>query len=288
MEVDQISFHCRPHSDWSQSRCWETAMENWNFLIWERQFWLCHRCCQSRLDFFESWIPPHMLSFSSHWKWSESLSVVSDSLRLHGLYSSWNSPGQSTGEGSLSLLQGIFPTQGMNPGLPHCRQILYQLSHQGSPRILEWVAYSFSSRSFQPRNGTGVSCIAGRFCISWTTREALALISPLWIRRGYIHIPDENTESERRRDLPAATPLIHVQSQLTLRSVPLWSHLIALGNTTSPRESQSTGPEVRKPGFWSWLCYTWAVWLRALHCTSLGLRSLTVNWKDLTTLWDSF
>ena len=61
------------------------------------------------------------------------------------------------------LLQGIFPTQGSNPGLPHCRQILYQLSHKGSPRTLEWVAYPFSSGSSQPRNLTGVSCIAGRF-----------------------------------------------------------------------------------------------------------------------------
>ena len=50
-----------------------------------------------------------------------------------------NSPGQNTGVGSLSLLQGIFPTQGWNPGLLHCRQVLYQLSHQGSPGILEWV-----------------------------------------------------------------------------------------------------------------------------------------------------
>ena len=49
--------------------------------------------------------------------------------------------------GSLSLLQGIFPTQGSNPGLPHCRQILYQLSHRGNPRILEWVAYPFSRGS---------------------------------------------------------------------------------------------------------------------------------------------
>jgi len=54
--------------------------------------------------------------------------------------------------GSLSLLQGIFPTQGSNPGLLHCRQILYQLSHKGSPRTLEWVAYLFSSVSFQPGN----------------------------------------------------------------------------------------------------------------------------------------
>ena len=56
------------------------------------------------------------------------------------LYSPWNSPGWNTGVGSFSLLQGIFPTQGSNPGLLRCRRILYQLSHQGSPRILEWVA----------------------------------------------------------------------------------------------------------------------------------------------------
>ena len=71
---------------------------------------------------------------------SESCSVMSNSLQPYGLYSPWNSPGQNTEEGSYSLLQGIFPTQGSNPGLPHCRQILYQLSHQGSPRILEWQA----------------------------------------------------------------------------------------------------------------------------------------------------
>ena len=54
---------------------------------------------------------------------------------------------KNTGVGSLSLLQGIFQTHGLNPGLPHCRQILYQLSHKGNPRILEWVAYPFSSGS---------------------------------------------------------------------------------------------------------------------------------------------
>ena len=64
----------------------------------------------------------------------------------------WNSSGQNTGVGSLSLLQGIFPTQGSNPGLPHCGRILYPLNHQGSPRILEWVAYPFSRGSSQPRN----------------------------------------------------------------------------------------------------------------------------------------
>ena len=88
------------------------------------------------------------------------------------IYSPWNSPGQNTGVGSLSLLQGIFPTQGSNLGLPHCRQIFYQLSHKGSPRILERVAYPFSSGSSQPKNWTGVSCIAGRFFTNWTIREA--------------------------------------------------------------------------------------------------------------------
>ena len=104
---------------------------------------------------------------------SESCSVVSDSLWPHRLFSSWNSPAQNTRVGSLSLLQEIFPTRGSNPGLLHCRQILYQLSHRGSPRILEWVAYPFSSRSSWPRNGTRVSCIAGRFFTNWTIREAI-------------------------------------------------------------------------------------------------------------------
>ena len=61
---------------------------------------------------------------------SESHSVVSDSLRPHGLYTPWNSPGQNTGVGSRSLLQGIFPTQKLNQGLLQCRRILYQLSYQ--------------------------------------------------------------------------------------------------------------------------------------------------------------
>ena len=52
-----------------------------------------------------------------------------------------NSPGQNTGVGCHALLQGIFPTERLNPGLPHCRSIFHQLSHQGSPRIQEWVAY---------------------------------------------------------------------------------------------------------------------------------------------------
>ena len=83
------------------------------------------------------------------WKW-KSLSRV-QLLWPPGLYSPWNSPDQNTEVGSLSLLQGIYPTQGSNPGLLHCRLILYQLSNKGSPRILKWVAYPLSSVSFWPR-----------------------------------------------------------------------------------------------------------------------------------------
>ena len=80
-------------------------------------------------------------------KESESRSVMSESLWPRGLYSPWSSPGQNAGVGDRSLLQGIFPTQGLNPGLPHWRRNLYQLSHKGSPGMLEWAAYPFSRGS---------------------------------------------------------------------------------------------------------------------------------------------
>ena len=75
--------------------------------------------------------------------------------------------------GSLSLPQGIFPTQESNPGLPHCRWILYQLSCKGRPKILDWVVYPFYSGSSWPRNWTRVSCIAGRFFTNW----AISIVS---------------------------------------------------------------------------------------------------------------
>ena len=77
---------------------------------------------------------------------SESCSAMSNCLLPHGVYSPWNSPGQNTGMGtSRSLLQGIFPTQGSNPGLPHCRWILYQLSQKGSPCFSSHFASPFAS-----------------------------------------------------------------------------------------------------------------------------------------------
>ena len=136
---------------------------------------------------------------------SESCSVVSDSLWPHGLYSPWNSPDQNTGVGSRSSLQWIFPTQGWNPALLHCRILAAAAakSHQScltlrdpmdcsppgssvhgifqarvlewgaiSSRILEWAAILYSRWSSWPRDGNRVSCLAGGFFTVWATREA--------------------------------------------------------------------------------------------------------------------
>ena len=87
-------------------------------------------------------------------------------------YTVWTSTGQNTGVGSLSLLQGIFPTQGLNPGFLHCRQILYQLSQKGSPRKLEWVAYPFSKGIFLTQESNpGVSSNTGGFFPNWAIRQ---------------------------------------------------------------------------------------------------------------------
>ena len=118
-------------------------------------------------------LPPSPVALNKWKKWSgESHSVMSDSSRPHGLWSPWNSPGQNSGVGSLSLLQGIIPTQGSNPGLPHGRWILYQLSHKGNSGILECLAYPFCSGSSWPRNQTRVSCIAGGLFTNWIIRKA--------------------------------------------------------------------------------------------------------------------
>ena len=125
---------------------------------------------------------------------AQSCPILCDSMDC----SPWNSSGQNTGVGTCSLLQGIFPTQESNPGLPHCRQVVYQLSCKGSPKILEWVAYPFSSRSSQPRRWTGISCITGRFLNDWAIRNAKTLFSISSgsfkeIKRG-LHFPLSESE----------------------------------------------------------------------------------------------
>ena len=96
---------------------------------------------------------------------------MSNSLQPQGLYIPWNSPDQNTGVDSRSLLQGIFPTEGLNPGLCTAGGPV-PAEPPGNPRILKWVAYPFSRGPSPPRNRTGVSCIVGRFFTSLATREA--------------------------------------------------------------------------------------------------------------------
>ena len=88
-----------------------------NLGIFSAQLWLTNFC--------------GIMASSALQSESESHSVMSGSLPPHGLYSPWNSRGQNTGVGCHALLQGIFPTQGSNPGLLPCRRILYQLTHKG-------------------------------------------------------------------------------------------------------------------------------------------------------------
>ena len=126
--------------------------------------------CHSLLQFFTT---------SSTWEAQSTIcvlsrSVVSNSLQpmdcnTPGPSAHGDSPGKNARDGCHALLQRIFPTQGSSPGLLHYKQILYRLSHQGSPRILEWVAYTFSRGRSWPGNQTGLSCIADGVFINWAT-----------------------------------------------------------------------------------------------------------------------
>ena len=95
---------------------------------------------------------------------SKNCSGVSNSVWPHG---EW---GEFQGILQARILEWVafpFSRKLPNPGLPHCRWILYQLSHEASRRILEWVAYLFSSGSSQARNWTRVHCTVGRFFTNW-------------------------------------------------------------------------------------------------------------------------
>ena len=127
--LQQNSFKDQVREGWSQGT-WSARAQfsdwlNVNKCLLAASRWGLRAHCHQAVNFF-------------HWvsEWVKSFSVVSSSLQPHGYYSSCNSPGQNTGVRSLCLLQGIFPTQGSNPGLPH--RILYQLSHKGSPISSVW------------------------------------------------------------------------------------------------------------------------------------------------------
>ena len=94
-------------------------------------------------------------------------SVASNSLWPHGLYSPWNSPGQNTGVDSLSLLQGIFPTQESNWDLLNCRRILYQLSYQESPQKMLAIDLCVPLPFLNPACTSGSSCFMYCWSLTW-------------------------------------------------------------------------------------------------------------------------
>ena len=106
-------------------------------------------------------------NWATELNWTEKVKIIQLCLTLATPQTVWNSPGKNTGVGSHFLLQGIFPTQGSNPGLLHCKQILYHLSHQGSPpsnleglipprSSMNLIMHITSPNAFlTPRNGTG-------------------------------------------------------------------------------------------------------------------------------------
>ena len=148
---------------------------------------------------------------------------MSNSLQPHGLYSPWNSPDQNTGMGSLSLLQGIFPTQGSKPGLPHCRPILYQLSHKGSPGSRPPI-YSLSLTHDVP---------ATRACSTWA---ALASFQ--------FQLPKLSTASE------AFYLLIFPSQMLFPRLLSGWLRLtLQIFTSWYPRLKQ---PFLAPDTFWHW------------------------------------
>ena len=139
---------------------------NVSLLLSDIFWWVCLLTSMTKTIFYR---------FNSVLSESESCSVMSSSLQPHRLYSPWNSPGWSTGVGSFSLLQGICPTQGSNPGLPCCRQISLPAEPPGEPKntgvgslsLLQWI---FLTRELNH----GLLHCRGIFT-NWAIREAPVL-----------------------------------------------------------------------------------------------------------------
>ena len=131
-------------------------------------FAICYEYSMSNFISVDGWFICVILSSQSWPTLCDPMNCSSPGSSVHG-----DSPGKNTGMGCHDLLQGISPTQGSNPGLLHCRQTVYFLSHQRNPRILEWLAYRFSRGPFPNQELNRVSCIAGGFFTSWANKEAL-------------------------------------------------------------------------------------------------------------------
>ena len=218
---------------------WEQSLK----LIFHNYMRICSR--------IQCW-PSIVIQLLKQIEWvSESHSVMPNSLWPHGLYSLWNSPGQNTRVGSLSLLQGIFPTNGSNSGLLHYRWIPYQLSHKGSPRILEWVTYHFSNRSSWPRNWTEVSCITGRFFTTWTIRDALKQIGQ--VKKLNKWVPHELTTNFKKSSFWSVIFSKSMQQQLIISpldhdlhwKVDFMQQPVMISSVLGPRRSSKVLPKAK-------------------------------------------
>ena len=167
-----------------------------------------------------------------------------------------DSPGKNAGVGCHTFLHGIFPTQiklGSNPDLPHCRQILYHLSHQG-PWILAWAAYPFSRGSSQPRTGTRMSCITGGFLTEWATREAPTFDT------SSVTIFFPSVDRENSGLGPAVAPEVHSNwsdrlcgiqaSEQNWGQSPASAVFIALEHVCSSVRGQTNPPSFLAAGHW--------------------------------------
>ena len=163
---------------------------------------MVHPICQQK-RFCEQELDIHA---SLKVKWSESRSVVSNSLRPHGLCSPWTSPGQNTGMGSPSLLQQIFPTQESNRGLLHCRQILYQLSYQGNPEEYN-LSLIINKNHFYFLSPVSIS---------------LHFISLVSIGRGDKKINLSNPQSEVKQNGSQGVPAGALLGQLPILILSFW------------------------------------------------------------------
>ena len=185
-----------------------------------------------------------------------------------------DSPGKYTGVGCHAFLQGIFPNQGSNPGLLHCRWILYQLSHQGIPAILEWIAYPFSRGSSWPRNWTGVSCIADRLFTSglWLSSvqfSRVRLFATSWITACQASLSIANSRSSLKfTSIELVMPSRHLilcRPLLLLPPIPPSIRVFSHESTL----------RMRWPKYWS---FSFSIIPSKEHP---GLMSFRMDWLDL-------
>ena len=186
--------------------------------------------------------------------------------------------------GSLSLLQEIFPTLGLNPGLLYCRRILYHLRHKGSPRILEWVAFFFFRRSFQPRDQIQVSCITGRFFTSWAQGKLKNTgVSSLSLLQWIFQTQESNWGLLHCRWIP--DQLNYRESPKEIMSSVKWPFLTFIRNQCIQLCETSRGrlKEVSREGFAAsldWritLCWKLSVSWWSLFCTEFSIQKL--DWE---------